>query len=910
MPREDYEDDDYEDEDIVDEEEKARKRMVKCIRAIANMSHVKPTMLLDTKVFNVDLLRQMIPSGAPKIVKLFQKIAALDAKDMRTHKKVFKHMIFTDANSSNYGAKLLASAFIAYDFTPVFTNKLTMKSDDVLLETKGKNFGLLLSKAFAGKSMSVKFKKEQMHKYNERPVNGQGDLMRFIILDQGFKEGIDLYDVKYVHLFEPLVSRADEKQAIGRGTRFCGQKGLEFHPRVGWPLYVFRYDVAFKNTIQDTKTMFELFLKHSNIDMRRVIFANEVESAVIDAAVDKSLTAEIHSFKVEAPSPILSASAVGGGRGAEPPRTKLGYASMQNYVATRFKDFKYPKVKLENMCNGAGGNGKFVDFTPTQDFIRHFFQPSSAYNGMLLFHSVGSGKTCTAIATATSSFEKEGYNIMWVTRHTLKSDIWKNMYGQMCSLTLKERIEKGELKLPKDVSNPMKHLSDRWMEPMSYKQFSNMLKKDNKFYDEIVRRNGKIDPLRKTLVIIDEAHKLYAANVVGSEKPDTEILEKMIDNSYKVSGKNSCRVLLMTATPYTSDGMEMIKLLNLLRPAGQKIPNDFDAFAGSYLDKNGYFTKKGRTKFMDQVSGYVSYLNRSQDARYFAHPVIENVYAEMSPMGKPVASRKHDKEIKAINERIKELRAEIKGEKALVKDNVKKVRDKCKEEQKERLARCKEDAKNAYDAKMAEVKEEKEGGLEACKELPVKERKGCKDEVQESYKKGVEGAKAKKVADLDDCNKVKEACVMDKETKLGDVVKKSKELAALVAEAKAMREAPKKVLKEFSEGNKAAVEALKPLKVEAKGLRESKKLLASEIRDLKEREKREKNTDARTALREQLKNKRKEMKALTNDINEVRTKIVNLTSNKKIARINVGRGVIGDVSQEKALFERCFKVED
>ena len=34
---------------------------------------------------------------------------------------------------------------------------------------------------------------------------------------------------------------ADLKQTIGRATRTCGQKGLDFQPGVGWPLYVYNY---------------------------------------------------------------------------------------------------------------------------------------------------------------------------------------------------------------------------------------------------------------------------------------------------------------------------------------------------------------------------------------------------------------------------------------------------------------------------------------------------------------------------------------------------------------------------------------------------------------------------------------------------------------------------------------------
>jgi hypothetical protein len=72
-----------------------------------------------------------------------------------------------------------------------------------------------------------------------------------------------------------------------------------------------------------------------------------------------------------------------------------------------------------------------VTFSNTQNFVQKFLTPQSPYKGMLLFHSVGSGKTCTAIATATNTFDREGYKILWVTRHTLKEDIWKNMFDKI-----------------------------------------------------------------------------------------------------------------------------------------------------------------------------------------------------------------------------------------------------------------------------------------------------------------------------------------------------------------------------------------------------------------------------------------------------------------------------------------------
>ena len=108
-------------------------------------------------------------------------------------------------------------------------------------------------------------KKEILVKFNQRPENIHGELARIIVMDSGFKEGIDLFDVKYIHIFEPSVNNADEKQVIGRGTRTCGQKGLDFHPRKGWPLQVFIYDLEFP------KKYFKEFLDYIDISENQFI---------------------------------------------------------------------------------------------------------------------------------------------------------------------------------------------------------------------------------------------------------------------------------------------------------------------------------------------------------------------------------------------------------------------------------------------------------------------------------------------------------------------------------------------------------------------------------------------------------------------------------------------------------------
>jgi len=246
---------------------------------------------------------------------------------------------------------------------------------------------------------------------------------------------------------------------------------------------------------------------------------------------------------------------------------------------------------------------------------------------MLLYQSVGTGKTCSAIAAATNNFEKQGYTILWVTRTTLKNDIWKNMFDQVCNEGIRHQIQNSDLKIPDEQDKRMRLLSKAWrIRPMSYKQFSNLVSKQNALYEMLVKINGKEDPLRKTLLIIDEAHKLYGGDDLSSlEKPDMNALHKALMYSYQFSGKDSVRVLLMTATPITKDPMELIQLVNLLKPANEQMPADFSNFSEKYLNEGGKFTDAGRTHFLDDIAGYISYLNRSKDARQFSQPQIHHI---------------------------------------------------------------------------------------------------------------------------------------------------------------------------------------------------------------------------------------------------------------------------------------------
>jgi hypothetical protein len=725
-----------------------------CIRNVENITNYDYEYRMDHNTFNKDKLKKMLPVISPKITELIKKIDELDKSDMAKDQKLYKHMIFSDLKAEG-GAKTVGGSLLANGFNLIYDKKLTIPEE---IKKSSKNFAILCSTKIYKKEVTVGFRRKILDIYNDRPSNIHGENLRFMVLDYGFKEGIDLFDVKYIHILETPVTRGDEKQIIGRGTRFCGQKGLKFHQTDGWLLHVYKYRTIIPPKLKEiykTDTLFELFMKYSKIDGDKEVITRNLENICIQSSIDFNLNKNIHllnaEFKemVKTASPIVTEPLFEKGvdkeincalgckrnisvptelllmvwymmpslqlimekwpRGTlcknlmknkdyckrvnivlrnykeyiytnrrmiadrmksikssnkliqgqlrniynflkdtltevkepnaipQPPKEEMPYSQMQRFMRRYYKEYEWPEMKIENLCTEPVQENNKISFTPTQLALQHYFQPSNPYKGLLLWHSTGVGKTCTAISVATNSFEKEGYTILWVTRHTLKSEIWKNMFKQICSITLQDK----QINIKEALRNPLKYLSKNWMLPITYKQFSNLLERKNQFYKEMVKRNGEADPLKKTIIIIDEAHKLVSGDLKPQERPNFNTLKKFILDSYELSKENSVRVLLMSATPYTANPMDMIKLLNLLRPKNVQLEEDLDKFKNTYLDSGNNF--KDTDAFLDELSGYISYLNREGDIRQFARPVLHTVNVPMSLSNKDVAVQELEK---------------------------------------------------------------------------------------------------------------------------------------------------------------------------------------------------------------------------------------------------------------------------
>jgi superfamily II DNA or RNA helicase len=835
-----------------------RAKIFSCMRKTANFSKIVGYHKFDKSIYDPNKLNLDLVEASPKMMQLLNNIKELDAQDEENHGHKFKHFIFSDVKEGGYGAKIIASAFQANGFNNIIKAKKGKKQNYKLYldlqNSNYKNFALLCSNSIYDATFNETIKREVLKTFNERPANINGKNVRLIIFDSGFKEGIDLFDVKYVHIFEPSLTIADLKQTIGRATRTCGQKGLPFQENIGWPLYVYNYYLTVPEIVSSSlytnKALLNdedepkdedvvLFknmekyndatLNYSTFDKAMNSLSEQLYNLAPMLAVDYELTQNMHNvadlnnefmdnefyliggankyknpnakskfFKIDYikcsgkcgkkntndipigidfmiyvytkykhPSTLLNNNKsnkrqflcnymknldnkycsqlnfewakrytkipsiiektknlqaikkelnalelkvnedteagnkiyplvlykgkknnqsykliINSNKNSNRSSRKQNFAhfnftKMRDYIKKTYyvKDFIWEKIVIENKCiananANATNSANNIELNPTQKFITHYFTPESPYKGILLWHSVGTGKTCTGVATATTSFERQGYSILWITRTTLKSDVWKNIFDQICHTIILDEIKKG-LIIPENINERKKLLSKSWLEPMSYKQFSNLLAGKNKIYDILLERNGSTDILKKTLIIIDEAHKLYGGDLKASERPNMEVMENLISNSYKVSGSNSCKLLIMTATPFTNSPLELFSLINLfIEHESDKITTNKEEFKKQFMTSDNILSTNGVKLLANKLTGLISYLNREKDPTQFAQPIMINVpilmtHIETEDLRDAVyLNKKFDNIASDVEEQIESLKIKIKNMKA------------------------------------------------------------------------------------------------------------------------------------------------------------------------------------------------------------------------------------------------------
>jgi len=89
------------------------------------------------------------------------------------------------------------------------------------------------------------------------------------------------------------------------------------------------------------------------------------------------------------------------------------------------------KRKMEDICPKTSKTREFK-LMAHQEFLKNFISPNTPYNGVLIYHSTGVGKTCTAISIAEGFKDTmKSYNnkIIVISSDAIKKNFKKELYN-------------------------------------------------------------------------------------------------------------------------------------------------------------------------------------------------------------------------------------------------------------------------------------------------------------------------------------------------------------------------------------------------------------------------------------------------------------------------------------------------
>lgn len=275
------------------------------------------------------------------------------------------------------------------------------------------------------------------------------------------------------------------------------------------------------------------------------------------------------------------------------------------------------------------------ELAPQQLFVRNFLSLQTPYNSLLLYHGLGSGKTCSAISVAEEMREynkqmgigkriivvaspnvQENFKVQLFDETKLKlvNGLW-NISSCTGNKLLKEINPMNMSGLSKEnVVSQIKQIISKYYAFMGYTGFANYIIKSSTIEVNARISNEKREALIKKklqkefenrLIIIDEVHNIRLTDDnIGSKRIAQELFKL-------VNYVENLRLLLLSATPMYNSYKEIIWLLNLMnlndKRAEIKLSEVFDEYGNFKMGEDGV-EEIGKELLERKANGYISYV--------------------------------------------------------------------------------------------------------------------------------------------------------------------------------------------------------------------------------------------------------------------------------------------------------------
>ena len=273
------------------------------------------------------------------------------------------------------------------------------------------------------------------------------------------------------------------------------------------------------------------------------------------------------------------------------PMFNIKIASKKEFADTKYdgtiqNSLEEIKKHSNKMCNAD------FELSPHQLFVRNFLSFQTPYNSLLLYHGLGTGKTCSAITICeemrdylvqigmstsqkiiivASPNVQQNFKLQLFDKNKLKliDGIW-NIRSCTGNKYLKE-INPMNMKGMEEekVVSEIKKIIRRSYRFLGYDQFANLIEKTSVVSDDITDRSHRSKIMMQklkvvfgnSLIVIDEFHNIKSTDEKSGTRAVAEQLEKLV----KFGPFLMTRLLLLTGTPMYNSYREIIWLLNIMR---------------------------------------------------------------------------------------------------------------------------------------------------------------------------------------------------------------------------------------------------------------------------------------------------------------------------------------------------------
>jgi len=319
------------------------------------------------------------------------------------------------------------------------------------------------------------------------------------------------------------------------------------------------------------------------------------------------------------------------------PNFNVKIAKRKEFNDTKFDGSIYDiKEQAEKMCNAD------FELLPHQLFVKNFLSYQTPYNCLMLYHMLGSGKTCSAIGVAEEmrSYMKQtglvqkNKRILIVASPNVQNNFRLQLFDDrklkkengMWNLntcignSLLNEINPSsmhELKRNQIISE-INNLIKTYYQFVGYDKLANIIRSETKDADldkepTKEQKELEIKKIRQLfnnrLIIIDEVHNITLAQDNKEAKKVGSMLMRIARYAQNI------RLLLLSATPVYNNYKEIIWLTNLMNAVDKrssiKTEDVFDKegnFVKERTTKDGVKLEGGRELLKRKLTGYVSYV--------------------------------------------------------------------------------------------------------------------------------------------------------------------------------------------------------------------------------------------------------------------------------------------------------------